>query len=490
MSTGKPLDVICMGRAGVDLYGEQIGGLLEDMGSFAKYIGGCPANIAVGTARMGLKSSLLSRVGDEHMGRFIRGTLEAEGVDVSHLKTDKERLTALVFLGIRDRETFPLIFYRENCADMALSEDDFDAAFIASAKALVVTGTHLSKSGVRKASFKAAECARAAGTKVVFDIDYRPVLWGLTDLGQGEERFVANAAVSESVAEMLPYSDLIVGTEEEFHIAGGSTDTIRALKTIREKTAATLVLKLGPQGCTVFEGAIPETLADNPVHAGFPVEVFNVLGAGDAFMSGLLRGYIAGLGWKIAAALRTRRVRLWSRATAARPRSRVMRKCAISWPTAARTEVCGMTRGLSSFTGPPPATGISRKCWRLPSITASSLRIWRRNPARAVRASRTSNPCATARSPRQSKPIRDGALAFFVMGGLGRMPLTWPAAPASGSGDRLSFRVRARSRSRGGIAYSQRSVNGRRNTVSNAWCFITRTTRRRCAQRRNANFCD
>lgn len=298
MNTGKPLDVICMGRAGVDLYGEQIGGLLEDMGSFAKYIGGCPANIAVGTARMGLKSSLLSRVGDEHMGRFIRNTLEAEGVDVSHLKTDKERLTALVFLGIRDRETFPLIFYRENCADMALSEDDFDAAFIASAKALVVTGTHLSKPGVRKASFKAAECARASGTKVVFDIDYRPVLWGLTDLGLGEERFVANAAVSESVAEMLPFCDLIVGTEEEFHIAGGSTDTITALKAIREKTAATLVLKLGPQGCTVFEGTIPETLADNPVHAGFPVEVFNVLGAGDAFMSGLLRGYIHGLGWE------------------------------------------------------------------------------------------------------------------------------------------------------------------------------------------------
>ncbi|WP_262692719.1 bifunctional 5-dehydro-2-deoxygluconokinase/5-dehydro-2-deoxyphosphogluconate aldolase [Kordiimonas aestuarii] len=297
MTTAKSLDVICMGRAGVDLYGEQIGGMLEDMGSFAKYIGGCPANIAVGTARMGLKSSLLSRVGDEHMGRFIRQTLIAEGVDVSHLQTDRDRLTALVFLGIRDRETFPLIFYRENCADMALNVEDFDAAFIASAKALVVTGTHLSKPGVREASFRAAEYAKAAGTKVVFDIDYRPVLWGLTDIGLGEERFVADEKVSASVAGILPLCDLIVGTEEEFHIAGGSTDTITALKRIREQTDAHLVLKLGADGCTVFNGAVPGKLTDNKVHQGFQVEVFNVLGAGDAFMSGLLRGYIDGLGW-------------------------------------------------------------------------------------------------------------------------------------------------------------------------------------------------
>ncbi|WP_417465205.1 bifunctional 5-dehydro-2-deoxygluconokinase/5-dehydro-2-deoxyphosphogluconate aldolase [Kordiimonas sp.] len=297
MSRQKSLDVICMGRTGVDLYGEQIGGLLEDMGSFAKYIGGCPANIAVGTARMGLKSALLSRVGNEHMGRFIRQTLEAEGVDTSHLHTDPSRLTALVFLGIRDRETFPLVFYRENCADMALCVDDFDADFIASAKALVVTGTHLSKPGVRAASFKAAEYARAAGTKVVFDIDYRPVLWGLTNPGLGEERFVADEGVSKSVAEMLPHCDLIVGTEEEFHIAGGSTDTITALKAIRRVTDAVLVLKLGPDGCTVFEDEIPADETDYDIHAGFPVEVFNVLGAGDAFMSGLLRGYIKGLNW-------------------------------------------------------------------------------------------------------------------------------------------------------------------------------------------------
>ncbi len=91
----KTLDVITIGRSSVDLYGEQVGGLLEDMRSFAKYVGGSPTNMAVGTARLGLKSALLTRVGDEHMGRFIRGQLEAEGVDVAGVITDSTRLTAL-----------------------------------------------------------------------------------------------------------------------------------------------------------------------------------------------------------------------------------------------------------------------------------------------------------------------------------------------------------------------------------------------------------
>jgi 5-dehydro-2-deoxygluconokinase len=194
-STGRRLDVITIGRAAVDLYGEQIGGRLEDMTSFAKYVGGCPANIAVGAARLGLNVGMITRVGDEHMGRFVRETLAAEGVDVSQVRTDPQRLTGLVILGIRDRESFPLIFYRENCADMALAPADMDAAFIAQARAIVVTGTHFSTPGVDAASRTAIGHARAAGTKVVLDIDYRPVLWGLTGRGLGEQRFVASANV-------------------------------------------------------------------------------------------------------------------------------------------------------------------------------------------------------------------------------------------------------------------------------------------------------
>ena len=133
------LDVITIGRSSVDLYGVQVGGRLEDMASFSKAVGGCPTNIAIGTARLGLKSGLITRVGDEHMGRFIREQCAREGVDVAGVHTDPTRLTSLVLLGIRDEKTFPLIFYRDNCADSALDESDIDAAYIESAKAIVVT---------------------------------------------------------------------------------------------------------------------------------------------------------------------------------------------------------------------------------------------------------------------------------------------------------------------------------------------------------------
>ena len=161
----KNMDVITIGRSSVDLYGAQIGGRLEDMGSFQKYIGGSPTNIAAGTARLGLKSALITRVGNEDMGRFIREELAKEGVDVRGVKTDPERLTALVLLGIRDESQFPLIFYRENCADMALCEDDIDKGFIGEARAVVATGTHLSHPRTEAAVLKALRLAKAHGAQ-------------------------------------------------------------------------------------------------------------------------------------------------------------------------------------------------------------------------------------------------------------------------------------------------------------------------------------
>lgn len=294
------LDVITIGRAGVDLYGSQIGGRLEDMGSFDKYIGGSPTNIACGTARLGLKSGLITRVGDEHMGRFIREQLQREGVDVQGVKTDPERLTALVLLGIRDEEQFPLIFYRENCADMALCEDDIEESYIASARAIVPTGTHLSHANTRAAVVKALKLARRNGVQTALDIDYRPNLWGVAGHGDGESRFVESAAVTAQLQLALHYFDLIVGTEEEFHIAGGSTNTIEALRAVRAVSDATLVCKRGASGAVAFEGAIPDSLDDGQAGPGFPIEVFNVLGAGDGFFSGLLKGWLDGEDWPTA----------------------------------------------------------------------------------------------------------------------------------------------------------------------------------------------
>ena len=291
-ASGRQLDVVCLGRLGVDLYAQQIGARLEDVSSFAKYLGGSSANIAFGTARLGVKSAMLTRVGDDHMGRFLTESLAREGCDVSGIKVDAERLTAMVLLGIKDRETFPLVFYRENCADMALNAEDIDEAQIASSKALLITGTHFSTDQVFKASSQALDYAEKHNVKRVLDIDYRPVLWGLTGKADGETRFVADQNVSQHVQRILPRFDLIVGTEEEFLIAGGATDLIAALRNVRQLTAATLVVKLGPQGCTVIHGAIPARLEDGAIYPGVRVEVLNVLGAGDAFMSGFLKGWL------------------------------------------------------------------------------------------------------------------------------------------------------------------------------------------------------
>ena len=291
-ATGRQLDLICLGRLGVDLYAQQVGARLEDVSSFAKYLGGSSANIAFGTARLGLKSAMLSRVGDDHMGRFLVESLAREGCDVSAIKRDPERLTAMVLLGLKDRETFPLVFYRENCADMALRAEDIDEGLIASSKALLITGTHFSTDQVFKASIQALDYAEKHQVHRVLDIDYRPVLWGLAGKADGETRFVADQNVSQHVQRILPRFDLIVGTEEEFLIAGGATDLLSALRTVREHTAATLVVKLGPQGCTVIHGAIPARLEDGAIYPGVRVEVLNVLGAGDAFMSGFLSGWL------------------------------------------------------------------------------------------------------------------------------------------------------------------------------------------------------
>lgn len=294
----KKLDLICMGRVAVDLYGEQQGARLEDMGSFAKYLGGSSGNVAYGTARQGIKSSMLARVGDEHMGRFLREELNRVGVDTSHLITDKDHLTALVILGIKDSETFPLVFYRDNCADMAITAEDVNEEYIASARCLAITGTHLSHPKTRDAVITALNFARKHNVKTVLDIDYRPVLWGLTSLGDGETRYIESSPVTAQLKEVLGLFDLIVGTEEEFHIAGGSTDTLAALHGVREVSQAELVCKRGPLGCSVFSEAIPNEL-DGAINVqGVRVDVLNVLGAGDAFMSGLLRGYLNNDSWQ------------------------------------------------------------------------------------------------------------------------------------------------------------------------------------------------
>jgi 5-dehydro-2-deoxygluconokinase len=288
----RTLDLVCIGRTCVDLYAEQEGAKLEDVQSFRKYVGGSAANVALNTARLGVKTAMLTRVGEEQMGRFVRRTMADTGVDVSHVAFDPKHLTPYVLLAIRDVDDFPRIFAYDDAADMALDEDDVDTEFIASSKALLLTGTPLSRPGSRAASLKAMRAAREAGTKVLFDLDYRPVFWGVATHEQGGEMFVESAEVTEGYGFVLPDCDLAVGTEEEIRIAGGSTATRQALLNIRELSGATIVLKVGAMGAIVFPGEIPDDLEDGVRVPGFPVEVFNSVGAGDAFMSGFLSGWL------------------------------------------------------------------------------------------------------------------------------------------------------------------------------------------------------
>ena len=290
----RRLDVVCLGRFGVDFYAQQIGARLEDVTSFSKYLGGSSANTAFGCARLGLRAGLISRIGNDANGRFLVETIAKEGCDTSHVGIDPQRLTAAVVLGIKDKDTFPLIFLRENCADMAIDERDIEEAYIASSRALLITGTHFSTDHINRISNLALDRARKHDVRTVLDIDYRPVLWGLTNRGDGETRFIPSDGVTAHLQRILPKFDLVIGTEEEFNIAGGSLDIIVSLRAVRAVTHATLVVKRGPMGCAVIDGAIPASLDDAFNGKGVRVEVLNVLGAGDAFSSGFLSGWVKG----------------------------------------------------------------------------------------------------------------------------------------------------------------------------------------------------
>ena len=290
----RPLDLICMGRVAVDLYAEQLHSPLEDAQSFRKYLGGSAGNTAVGSSRLGLKSAMFSCVGTDDMGVYLRKFLESEGVNTSLLRNTPDHLTALVLLGVDPPDRFPLIFYRENCADMQIKKEDINPEIFSQTKALLITGTGISTPAMRNTTMEAVKVAKSCGCAIVLDIDFRPVLWGLTELGDGETRFVSSTKVTKELQLFLSELDLIVGTEEEIQICAGiipkkNSETIDScIPIIREQSSATIVLKRGKAGCEVF----PLDLSKSISTRSFNIEVLNVLGAGDAFMSGFLRGWL------------------------------------------------------------------------------------------------------------------------------------------------------------------------------------------------------
>ncbi len=291
---GRGTDLLCIGRGIADLYADQLGGRLEDAISFSAYIGGSATNICVGVQRLGLRTGMILRVGDDHMGRLLRETLARNGVDTRHVISDPKAPTPLCILGVRDSHTFPRDLFTEGGAYLNLCAEDLDPAAFRDARALLINGSFFATESLRAASRRAIRLAREAGCATALDIDYRPALWGLVGHGSGEAAYVESRVVTEAFAEFLPDFDLIVGTEEEIAITGGSVDSLTAVRNIRALSPATIVLKRGPLGCVGFEGAIPDDVEQGRVVPGFRIEVMNTAGAGDSFMAGLVAGWLNG----------------------------------------------------------------------------------------------------------------------------------------------------------------------------------------------------
>ncbi len=270
---GGRFDVLTMGRSSIDLYAHQIGVAMPEVTSFDAYVGGCPTNISVGTKRLGLRSVLLTALGDDQVGDFVLAFLQKEGVETAYIPRKVGRRTSAVIMAIQPPDRFPLTFYREGCADRELTCDDVRRAPVDESAMIVVTGTGLSHEPSRSATFYAAERAAAAGVEVLVDLDYRPDQWGSrTDFAAAVQRLLAHAS-------------LAVGTEEETIAAGDTDDLAAAIARVLARGPSALVVKRGARGASIHTPGGGRR--DIPP---FPIVVLNVLGAGDAFASGLICG--------------------------------------------------------------------------------------------------------------------------------------------------------------------------------------------------------
>lgn len=289
MSDGV-IDLLCFGRTGIDLYGEQLGAPLRSMESLAMYVGGSAANTCVGTARLGLSTAMLTRVGDEDLGRFVLSTFQREGVATELVQLDGVRPTGVVALAVRERGGFPRVFLYADSPDLAVDPDLVDLERVRRARAVLLTGTMLSRPLLAELSRRLALEVRQAGGKVAFDADFRPVLWDLVPIGDGANMAARSPVVSQAYRSILPLCDLVVGTEEEIRAIAATDDLAEALELVRSDTAATVVVKAGARGATAYPG--PGPIGEGIEFPGFSVETVNTVGAGDGFMSGFLSRWV------------------------------------------------------------------------------------------------------------------------------------------------------------------------------------------------------
>jgi 5-dehydro-2-deoxygluconokinase len=312
---GHSYDVLAMGRSSIDLYANEIGAPFTEIKSFNAYVGGSPTNICVGARRLGLRTALLTATGEDLVGDFVLNFLTREGIAVEFSPRKPGRRTSAFMLAIQPPDKFPIVPYRDNCADLELTTEDVRAAPVAASRALLVTGSGLSRQPSRDATMYAAQTARANGNRVLLDLDVRAELW--PDM----------RAYAASIRAILPFTDVVIGTFEEVatattpdgeaaHTAATAATTAAATAAVEAATqeppdsfggalrdgigellgagtAEAVVVKRGAQSTVVFLRG-----GETVEAATFPVEVLNVLGAGDAFAGGFLYGYLKGWDWQ------------------------------------------------------------------------------------------------------------------------------------------------------------------------------------------------
>ena len=293
----KKYDVITLGRSSIDLYSQNIGASFNDIKGFDAFVGGSPLNIAVACARLGASTTLLTAVGNDKVGEFIVDFLNREGVNTHCIPVKDSARSSAVILGIEPPDKFPLVFYRDNAADSQITIDDVLNAQIQNYKILLINGTALNVETSRSATFYATEIAEKNNVDVVLDLDFRADQWH------------DYRAFGLTVRAILPKVKIAIGTEEEILAATLSDTTQVVIKdqqisapeikgdievSIKELIASgieILLVKRGEAGVSIYkkDGSREDV-------SGFPVEVLNVLGAGDAFAGGFLYGILQGWG--------------------------------------------------------------------------------------------------------------------------------------------------------------------------------------------------
>jgi 5-dehydro-2-deoxygluconokinase len=271
------VDIVVLGRIGYDLCSEEPHQPLAKVRTFSRYLGGSSANMAVGLARLGARTGIVSCLGNDPLSDFLIAFLNAEQVDTSHVQIAAGYLPSLSITEVSPPDRFPQVFYRQDPADTHLDATAADLDYVAAARMFVTNGTSLCASPSRESTARAMKRAKSAGCRVVLDIDYRAMSWPNAE------------AAGEAVRGVLPFVDVLVGNQLELTLAAGEPDLQRATDKLRNTGISTLVSKLGESGTRVWIG--DESVFLPP----YKVEVVSTIGAGDGFASGFLYAMLKGL---------------------------------------------------------------------------------------------------------------------------------------------------------------------------------------------------